>query len=85
MPEASLKPTRAPRSAGRNRSVEPAVAIIVTTARIGRFFRELDKPVGTTAWPPTPEAIQQFLDTAERYGYWNATPEENAAVGLHLA
>jgi hypothetical protein len=34
--------------------------------------------------PPTDEAIARFLVTAERYGYWNATPEENAAVGLHL-
>lgn len=60
---------------------------LVSTARIGRFFQELGVPVGergTTAWPPSDEAIARFLAVAERYGYWNATPEENAAVGLHL-
>jgi quercetin dioxygenase-like cupin family protein len=75
--------------AWRNRSPEPAVSIIVTTARIGRFFREVGTPAdpasGTHAGPPPDEAIQRFLETAERYGYWNATPQENADVGLHLA
>ena len=69
--------------AWRNPSPEPAVTIIVSTTRIGRFFRELGTPVGTTAGPPSDDAIQRFLEAAERYGYWNATPEENAAVGLH--
>jgi hypothetical protein len=36
------------------------------------------------AGPPSAEAIERFLATAERYGYWNATPEENAEVGLAL-
>ena len=48
--------------------------ILVSTARIGRFFREVAAPSG--------DPIEHFLATAERYGYWNATPEENAAVGL---
>jgi quercetin dioxygenase-like cupin family protein len=59
-------------------SDDPAVMIIVSTARIGRFFREV-------AGPPSQAVIQRFLETSERYGYWNATPEENAAVGLELA
>jgi len=25
------------------------------------------------------------MATAERYGYWNATPEENAEVGIFLS
>ena len=33
--------------------------------------------------PPVPD--ERFLATAERYGYWNATPEENAEVGLASA
>jgi hypothetical protein len=61
--------------AWRNASREPAVAIVVSTPRIGRFFREV-------AGPPSDAAIQRFLEVAERYGYWNATPEENAGVGL---
>jgi quercetin dioxygenase-like cupin family protein len=63
------------RHAFRNRSQQPAVNLILTTERIGRFFREI-------AGPPSDEAIQRFLATAERYGYWNATPEENAELGL---
>jgi quercetin dioxygenase-like cupin family protein len=56
---------------------EPAVTIIVSTATIGRFFREI-------AGPPSEEAVQRFLETSQRYGYWNATPEENAAVGISM-
>jgi quercetin dioxygenase-like cupin family protein len=75
------------RHAFRNTTGEPAVMHLVSTARIGRFLQELGVPVGegsTAAWPPSDEAIARFLATAARYGYWNATPEENAAVGLHL-
>jgi quercetin dioxygenase-like cupin family protein len=65
------------RHAFRNASAEPAVTLMTTTARIARFFREV-------AGPPSPEAIERFLRVSERYGYWNATPEENAAVGVPL-
>jgi quercetin dioxygenase-like cupin family protein len=73
--------------AWRNRSPEPAVTVIVSTVKIGRFFGEVGTPVGpagTTTWPPTQRAIERLLETARRYGYWNASPEENAAVGLEL-
>jgi hypothetical protein len=30
---------------------------------------------------PSADAIQYFLKTSAAYGYWNATPEENACVG----
>jgi hypothetical protein len=33
---------------------------------------------------PSPEAIERFLRVSERCGYWNATPEENAGVGVAL-
>jgi hypothetical protein len=36
------------------------------------------------AGPPSDAAVQRFLETAERYGCWNATAEENAQVGLPL-
>jgi hypothetical protein len=36
------------------------------------------------AGPPSPDVVERFLRTSERYGYWNATPEENAAVGVEL-
>jgi quercetin dioxygenase-like cupin family protein len=74
--------------AWRNPSPEPAVSIIVTTATLGRFFREVGTraPAATapTASPPPDAAVERFLAVAERYGYWNATPEENAAIGLRL-
>jgi hypothetical protein len=64
--------------AWRNRGREPAVTIIATTSRIARFFREVATPPG----PPSEAAIRRFLEVSARYGYWNATPENNARVGL---
>jgi quercetin dioxygenase-like cupin family protein len=75
------------RHAWRNPDDVPAVTIIVSTVKIGRFFREVGAPLvagGATEWPPPEHALQRLLETCERYGYWNATPEENARVGLGL-
>jgi hypothetical protein len=58
---------------------------IVSTARLGFFFREVGAPVTATNGtqsPPSEDVLRHFLETAERYGYWNATPEENARIGL---
>jgi quercetin dioxygenase-like cupin family protein len=52
------------------RTVTGAVMLLVSTATIGRFFREVAA------------APDEFLAISDRYGYWNATPEENAAIGL---
>lgn len=59
--------------------------VIVSTDRIG-LFQEVGSPVvsGRQPAPPTPEVIQRFLETSARYGYWNATPEENERVGITL-
>jgi uncharacterized RmlC-like cupin family protein len=65
----------------RNRGAAPAVAFIVTTSRLGRFFEELANAV---SGPPSAETVTRFLEIADRYGHWNATPEENAAVGIDL-
>ena len=43
---------------------------LVTTATMTRFFREIAA------------APDEFLAISDRYGYWNATPEENAAIGI---
>ncbi|BBZ37933.1 hypothetical protein MCNS_09960 [Mycobacterium conspicuum] len=64
----------------RNVSEETAVDLIITTARVGDFFREVGRPVGSP--PPTAQDMADFAATASRYGYWLATPEENAAVGI---
>jgi hypothetical protein len=34
--------------------------------------------------PPTPNEMQQLFSTAQRYGYWLASPDENAAIGISL-
>jgi quercetin dioxygenase-like cupin family protein len=65
----------------RNVGGEPAVSLAVSTCRLARFFTE----VGLRSPPPGPPSaarLQHFLDVADRYGYWNATPEENARIGL---
>ncbi|ORW31136.1 cupin [Mycobacterium paraense] len=68
--------------AHRNVAAEPAVDLIITTARMGRFFREVGRPVGSP--PPTPQEVARFVEVAGRYGYRLATPDENAAVGIDL-
>ena len=34
--------------------------------------------------PVTPEDLTHFAAVSARFGYWNATPEENVAVGIHV-
>jgi quercetin dioxygenase-like cupin family protein len=73
--------------AWQNASDEPSLQLITTTSRLGRFFREIGRPVsaGAPAKPPTPEDLQHLLRTAAKYGYWMASPEENAALGIVIA
>src|SRR5215471_2755257 len=73
------------RHAWRNVSSEPVVALLITTARLGRFFQEVGRPVTDAPQPVTPQELAHFATVADRYGYWNATPEENAAVGIHFS
>lgn len=70
--------------AHRNVSQRPAVDLIITTVRMGRFFQEVGKPATDPPQPPTPDDIARFVATAARYGYTLATPEENHAVGIEL-
>jgi len=62
------------------------VELIVTTPRRGRFFRQAGRPftTGSPVPPPTTADLERFLRIATEYGYWNATPEENAAVGIDV-
>jgi quercetin dioxygenase-like cupin family protein len=71
----------------RNRFAEPAVSIIVTTGKLASFLKAIGVPVagsGANANSFSPERIRKLLTTAEQYGYWNATPEENARIGVNL-
>lgn len=75
------------RHAFRNRGAAAAVMIILATDRIGWFFQEIGVPTTPDGRPsvlPTDEMIRRFMETAERYGYWNASPDENARVGISL-
>jgi quercetin dioxygenase-like cupin family protein len=70
----------------RNRSQNPVVNLLFTTSKHGRYFQEIGRRLasGESVRPPAPDEIQHLLKTAQRYGYWFATPEENASVGITL-
>jgi quercetin dioxygenase-like cupin family protein len=68
--------------AWRNSSQEDATILCVTTARLTRFLREAAIPAGDTLSPE--QRAQHFLRLVEAHGYWLASPEENAAVGLDV-
>ena len=69
----------------RNVSSEPLVAFIITTTRLGQFFQEVGRPLASTPQPVTAEDLARYETVSAKYGYWNATPEENAAVGIRLS
>jgi uncharacterized RmlC-like cupin family protein len=71
--------------AWRNVSSQPVVILIHTTLKMGRFFQEVGRPVKSTPQPVTPEELAHFANVSAKYGYWNATPEENAGVGIHFS
>jgi quercetin dioxygenase-like cupin family protein len=70
--------------AHRNVSTQPAIELIITTGRLGRFFLEVGRPITDLLLPPTPEELAHFVATARRYGYILGTVQENAAVGIKL-
>jgi mannose-6-phosphate isomerase-like protein (cupin superfamily) len=69
--------------AWRHPSDEPATALLLTTTRLARFFSDVAAPASRTN-PPDPEVLATYMEATRRYGYWKATPEENAAVGLRF-
>jgi quercetin dioxygenase-like cupin family protein len=70
----------------RNSSQHPVVNLLYTTSEHGRYFQEIGRPAtsGESVSPLASDEIQRLLKTAQRYGYWFATPEENASVGINL-
>jgi hypothetical protein len=70
--------------AHRNVSGLPAVDLIITTAKMGRFFTEACRPAAGEPQPPGPGDVERFVATALKYGYVLGTPEQNAAVGIEL-
>ena len=73
------------RHAWRNLSGTPTVVLIITTKRIGQFFQETGRPVTESPQPVTSEDLVRFAAISAKYGYWNASPAENALVGIHLS
>jgi quercetin dioxygenase-like cupin family protein len=73
--------------AWRNVSSRPMVALIITTARLARALQEIGRRFTGAPQPATPEELahfEHFAAMTASYGYWNATPEENAAVGIRF-
>jgi len=72
--------------AWRNTSSEPAVQLITTTPKLGRFFEEIGRPVtaGSPLPPPKLDELQHFMHVAAKYNYWVGSPTENAAIGIIL-
>ncbi len=68
--------------AWRNVSKQPSVQLVTTTAKLGRWFQEVGRPATGKLGPPTADDLQRFISVSAKYGYWLATPEENAAVGI---
>lgn len=72
--------------AWRNVSAEPIVMLMITTKRMGRFFQKVGRlATGAPQPPPTPEELARFAAVSAKYGYWNATPEENGAIGIQMS
>jgi hypothetical protein len=74
------------RHALRNTSPSPITSITVSKQELYSFFRELARPFDPNRppAPPTPEEMQQLFSVAEKYEYWLASPDENAAIGISL-
>ena len=74
------------RHALRNTSPSPITSITVSKQELYSFFRELARPFDPNSppAPPTPEEMQQLFSVAEKYEYWLASPDENAAIGISL-
>ena len=74
------------RHALRNTSLSPITSITVSKQELYSFFRELARPFDPNRppAPPTPEEMQQLFSVAEKYEYWLASRDQNAAIGISL-
>ena len=70
----------------RNRSQHPVINLVFTTSKHRRYLQEIGRPAASreSIRPPTLNEIQRFVQTSALYGYWLATPEENALVGIRV-
>lgn len=68
------------RHAWRNSSQAPATMLCVTTTKLARFLQEISVSHDDISTPD--EQARRFLGLVRANGYWLASAEENAAVGL---
>ena len=73
------------RHAWRNVSNKPTLVYIITTKNMGHFFEETGRLETNTSQPVTSEDLARFTEISTRYGYWNASSEENASVGIRMS
>ena len=72
------------RHALRNASAAPTAFLMVTTMKMGQFFREVGRPYAPGLPPPTSADLQNFGRVSSNYGYWMGTPSDNLLVGITL-
>lgn len=70
--------------AWRNSTENLAEVLVFTWGRLCKWLEGLTRPFDPSQppAPPTPEYLQRLVASTINYGYWTATPEENAAIGL---
>jgi quercetin dioxygenase-like cupin family protein len=68
--------------AWRNSSQTDCVILCVTTTRIAKFLQATAASSEDISSPA--EHTRRFLRLVEQHGYWLASPDENAAIGLHV-
>ncbi len=72
------------RHALRNTSAATTALLMVTTMKMGEFFRDVGRPYAPGLPPPTPADLQHFGTISSEYGYWMGTPADNPEVGITL-
>jgi quercetin dioxygenase-like cupin family protein len=69
--------------AWRNISGGSVSLLFVVPMRLGRFFREIGRPLAAVEpGAPKPDDLQRFVEIADAYGYWLGSPADNDAVGI---
>jgi quercetin dioxygenase-like cupin family protein len=68
--------------AWRNSSQTAASILCVTTTKMARFLQQISRVDDEVSAPD--EQNRRFLELVKANGYWLASPEENAAVGLTI-
>jgi quercetin dioxygenase-like cupin family protein len=71
--------------AWRNVSGASVSLLFAMPMRLGRFFRDIGRPVAMASQDaPKPADFQRLFEIATTYGYWLGSPADNAAVGLSV-